>query len=154
MGASLASRHSDDEDADLLSDINVTPLVDVVLVLLIMFMIIVPTMLATAPINVELAANAAAKGKVPLDDLQILDLMPLDFVLKREAADNVLYVNGQRIGVSDLKGMIDNLKANGTLPSGKLSAQSGIPYGEVIRVVDLLTTLGMKDLALDTHAFQ
>ncbi len=154
MGASLASRHSDDEDADLLSDINVTPLVDVVLVLLIMFMIIVPTMLATAPIDVELAANAAAKSKIPLEDLQILDLMPLDFVLKKEAANNVLYVNGQRIGVNELQGMLDNLRANGTLPAGKLSAESGIPYGEVIRIVDLLTTLGLKDLALDTHAYQ
>ena len=154
MGASLASRHSDDEDADLLSDINVTPLVDVVLVLLIMFMIIVPTMLATAPIDVELAANAAAKSKIPLEDLQILDLMPLDFVLKKEAANNVLYVNGQRIGVNELQGMLDNLRANGTLPAGKLSAESGIPYGEVIRIVDLLTTLGLKDLALDTHAYR
>ncbi len=152
MGASLASRHSEEDDVDLMSDINVTPLVDVVLVLLIMFMMIVPTMLATAPIDVELGASAAASSTVPSDDLSILDLLPLDFALKKDAEKVVLYLNGQAIDVRDLQSVLDNIRANGTEPKGKLSAERGIPYGEVIRFVDVLTSLGLKELALDTYA--
>ena len=152
MGASLAMRPSDDEDIELLSDINVTPLVDVVLVLLIMFMIIVPTMLATAPIDVELGASAAAKAAAAQVDLSILDLMPLDFRLKNEGGKIVLYLNGQQTDINGLKGVLDNLRASGNEPKGTLTAEGEIPYGEVIRVVDLLTSFGLKDLALDTQS--
>ena len=58
MGASAGSGFSDEDDA-VMSDINVTPLVDVVLVLLIVFMITVPAIVASAPIKVDLPTSGS-----------------------------------------------------------------------------------------------
>jgi biopolymer transport protein ExbD len=143
MAAGLASSYADEED-DSLSGINVTPIVDVVLVLLIVFMITVPAIVGTARVNVNLPeTTAVAAESQPL---------PLAFVLRRsEVGRPVLYLNDQPADEDAVRALFT---ANGQPPEEQpvsLSADRGIEYGEVIEVVDLLESLGVKKLALDTR---
>ena len=151
MGAGMSAGFGDDDDVEAMSDINVTPLVDVVLVLLIMFMIIVPTMLATAPIDLELTTSATGQSKSGQDVMPLPDILPLVFSIKREAGGVALYLNGQPTNPDQLKSVFANLREIGTDPAGSLSADSDIPYDDVVRVVESLVSLGLKDLALDTQ---
>jgi len=63
MAGSVSSGFSDDDDGSM-SDINVTPLVDVTLVLLIVFMITVPAIVGSAPIKVDLPETSAVASVV------------------------------------------------------------------------------------------
>jgi len=136
-----------DDDSGSISDINIVPLVDVVLVLLIVFMITVPAVVGTANIEVDLPetqnATAAAMG-APAD-------LPLHLALKRGSDGRVtLYREGNVSGEQDLRSMLSGYPADATKPETFLAADRSIPYGEVVKVIDLLTSLGLTKLSLDT----
>jgi biopolymer transport protein ExbD len=143
MAANFSSGYADEED-DSLSGINVTPIVDVTLVLLIVFMITVPAIVGTARVNVSLPETTA----VAAESRQL----PLAFVLRRnELGRPVLYHNDRPTDEAAVRALF---AANGQPPEDQpvsLSADQGIEYGEVIKVVDLLESLGLKKLALDTR---
>jgi len=141
MAGSVSAGYSDEGD-DALSGINVTPLVDVTLVLLIVFMITVPAIVGTARVNVDLPETSAVKA----DSTEL----PLIFALKRNAeGQTVLYLNDEAIDQARIREMFTKVKPSDTQPVS-LSADKGIVYGEVMKVVDLLESLGLKKLSLDT----
>ncbi len=132
-----------DEDDGALSSINVTPLVDVTLVLLIVFMITVPAIVGSARVKVDLPETSA----VPAES----ENLPLMFSLKR--TDNgppALYLNENPIDEAGVRKMFATLKPSAEQPVS-LSADKGIEYGQVMQVVDLLESVGLKKLALDTR---
>lgn len=137
----------EDDDGGAISDINIVPLVDVVLVLLIVFMITVPAVVGTANIEVNLPetqnAMAAAMG-APSD-------LPLHLALKRNSEGVVtLYREGQLSSEQDIRSMLRGYPAGAEKPETFLAADRTIPYGEVVKVIDLLTSLGLTKLSLDT----
>jgi biopolymer transport protein ExbD len=142
MAASM-SGFSDDEGSPL-SDINVTPLVDVVLVLLIVFMITMPSIIGSARVKVDLPESNAIAA--------VSENLPLVFSLKRdESGASVLYLNESPI---DEAGVRQKFKDQGKPADDQpvsLSADKGMSYAEVIKVVDLLQSVGLKKLALDTR---
>jgi biopolymer transport protein ExbD len=141
MAANISAGYSDEGD-DALSGINVTPLVDVTLVLLIVFMITVPAIVGTARVNVDLPETSAVKA----DSTEL----PLIFALKRnEAGQAVLYLNDEAVDEARVRAMFTKVKPSETQPVS-LSADRGIVYGEVMKVVDLLESLGLRKLSLDT----
>src|SRR5205085_8611874 len=79
MAASLSSG---DEDGGVMSDINVTPMVDVVLVLLIVFMITVPAIIGSTPVHVDLPQTSAAFDTSS-------EQLPLNISLKKEADGSI-----------------------------------------------------------------
>src|SRR5262245_26822602 len=83
MGASISSGY-DDEGATV-SDINVTPLVDVVLVLLIVFMITMPAIVGSAQIKIDLPEGSAILAAE-------VGRLPLNFNLRLEGGKQVLYL--------------------------------------------------------------
>ena len=142
MAASLSSSYSDESD-DALSDINVTPLVDVVLVLLIVFMITVPALVSSARVKVDLPETAA----VAADS----ELLPFVFTLKLgESGEPVLYLNENPIDEAGVRKLFASFKPSDEQPVS-LSADKAIPYGSVMKVVDLFESLGLKRLSLDTR---
>lgn len=142
MAASMSSSFSDDDEP--LSAINVTPLVDVTLVLLIVFMITVPAIVGSARVKVELPETAAVQA----DSEQIA----LTFALKRnEAGQSVLYLNDDPIDEAGVRKMFEGWGKTNDDQQVSLSADKGIVYGEVMKVVDLLESLGLRKLALDTR---
>lgn len=132
-----------DEDDGALSGINVTPLVDVTLVLLIVFMITVPAIVGSARVKVDLPETSA----VPAES----ENLPLMFSLKR--TDNgppALFLNENPIDEAGVRKMFATVKPSADQPVS-LSADKGIEYGQVMQVVDLLESVGLKKLALDTR---
>ncbi len=127
-------------DEEVVSDINIVPLVDVILVLLIVFMITMPTIVGSAPIKVDLPETEAAK----IDAASL----PLRFALKKEGSAVVLYLEEQPTNVDKLKVLVKEIVPGSTEVS--LSADRGIPYGEVVKVMDMLGSLGLHKIALDT----
>ena len=137
----MAGSYSDDDEA--MSGINVTPLVDVTLVLLIVFMITVPAIVGSARVKVDLPETNAIQADS--------ENIPLVFSLKLDqAGKEILFLNENQIDDDGVKKMFANWgKKNDSQPVS-LSADKGIPYGHVMRVVNLLESLGLKKLALDT----
>jgi len=142
MAGNISSGYPDEEDGAM-SAINVTPLVDVTLVLLIVFMITVPVIVGSARVKVDVPETTSVEPEP--------EQLPLVFALKRnEAGKNTLYLNENPIDEAGVRKMFGGSKLNKD-QAVSLSADRGIAYGEVRKVVDMLESLGLKKLALDTR---
>src|SRR4051812_32770134 len=141
MAANISAGYEDEDGA--LSGINVTPLVDVTLVLLIVFMITVPAIVGSARVKVDLPETTAVKADS--------DNIPLVFSLKRnEAGQATLFLNDSPTDEATVRKMFATTKPSDDQPVS-LSADKGIAYGEVMNVVNMLESLGLKKLSLDTR---
>ncbi len=133
--------YADEGDDSIISDINVTPLVDIVLVLLIVFMITVPSIVNNPSIKVELPK--AASGDDTLKST-------LALTLSRTPSGYDLYANGEKTDEISLQRTIpEMLKKNKDLQT-IIAADKGIAYGDVVHIVDLVKTLGVHKFALNT----
>jgi biopolymer transport protein ExbD len=142
MAANISAGYGDEDDGAL-SGINVTPLVDVTLVLLIVFMITVPVIVGSARVKVDVPQTT----NVEADPEQF----PLIFALKRnDEGKTTLYLNDNPMDEAGVRKMFGGTKFKKDQPVS-LSADRSIAYGEVMRVVDMLESLGLKKLALDTR---
>jgi biopolymer transport protein ExbD len=142
MAAHLISSYADESDGAM-SDINVTPLVDVVLVLLIVFMITVPALDNSARVKVNLPETTAVAADP--------EVLPFVFSLEQsDGGEPVLYLNDNPIDEAGVRILFENFQQSDEQPVS-LSADKSIPYGVVIKVVDLLESLGLKKLSLDTR---
>jgi biopolymer transport protein TolR len=118
-------------------------LVDVTLVLLIVFMITVPAIVGSARVKVDLPETTAVAAES--------EVLPFVFTMKQaESGEPVLYLNDNPIDEAGVRKLFQDWgKGNDDQPVS-LSADKGIPYGRVMKVVDLFESLGLKKLALDT----
>ncbi|HEX4144174.1 MAG TPA: biopolymer transporter ExbD [Pirellulales bacterium] len=143
MAGKIASSYDDDE-AGVMSDINVTPLVDVTLVLLIVFMITVPAVVGSAQLKVDLPESIAADPNVAA--------LPMRLAVRREPTGEVgLYLNDQKTDEPSLKRLVADLKQGGSEPPVLLAGDKNVAYGEVVKVIDLLTSLGLRKVSLETR---
>jgi biopolymer transport protein TolR len=122
------------------SDINVTPLIDVVLVLLIIFMVLTPSMLKNLPLMVPEKAE---------DDQPA---MPPDSAIMVEyTANRELTVNSEAVAVEALATKLqDKLKAR-RQKVVFFKAEDKAPYGEVVRLLDIARGSGAETLAIVTE---
>ncbi len=126
--------HGEDSLADI-HEINVTPFIDVMLVLLIIFMVAAP--LATADIAVNLPTTAAqAQPRPP---------MPQFLTVK---ADLTLALGDQPIGHDDLGGALDTATKGDHDARIFLRADRTVPYGSLMEVMNLLRGAGYLKIAL------
>jgi biopolymer transport protein ExbD len=127
--------HSDGDDLDEQHEINVTPFIDVMLVLLIIFMVAAP--LSTVDVAVDLpVSNAKAQ---PRPD------KPLYLTIK---ADRSLAVGNDDISRTGLAAALD---AHTNADRNKrifLRADKSVAYGELMRVMNLLRAAGYLKVAL------
>jgi biopolymer transport protein ExbD len=142
MAGNISSGYPDEEDGAM-SAINVTPLVDVILVLLIVFMITVPVIVGSARVKIDVPETTSVEPEP--------EQLPLVFALKRnEEGKNTLYLNENPIDEAGVSKMFGGSKLNKD-QAVSLSADRTIPYGEVMKVIDMLESLGLKKLSLDTR---
>jgi biopolymer transport protein ExbD len=128
----------------LLGDINVTPLVDISLVLLIIFMVAAPMMVASPSIKVELpkaaSGDEAQKTTVALS-------------LQRDPAGGYqLYLNGKKTAEEEVRSALPALVQRNPDLQAIVAADKGIAYGDVMHVVDVVKLLGIHKFALDVDA--
>ncbi len=135
---------SGDDDGGIISDINVTPLVDITLVLLIIFMVAAPMIVNNPSIKVQLPK--AATGDETLKSTLALTLQ------RQEAGGYDLYRNGEKVDEATLRKEIPELVKQNKDIQAIIAADRGIAYGDVIHIVDLVKSLGVVKFALNTDA--
>jgi len=121
------------------SDINVTPLVDVMLVLLIIMMIVAPLLQKGAPVRLPTAANSADKPEVA------------DQTVVAVTATGEYYVNGVPIPDTDLQRRVTELIEDLTEKVVLIKADEDAAYGKVMEAMDELRAAGIEDMALITE---
>ena len=138
-----ATQYEDDEGGQsAISDINVTPLVDITLVLLIIFMVTAPMIVNKPSIKVELPK--AATGDETLKST-------LALTLSREPSGGYsLYANGEKTDEEKVKAMIPDMLSKNKELQAIIAADKGISYGDVVHIVDLVKSLGVHKFALNT----
>ena len=130
------------DDGGVISDINVTPLVDITLVLLIIMMVAAPIIANNPSIKVELPK--AATG----DETQKTTLA---LTLARAPTGGYdIYANGDKIDEVRLRSMLPALVAKNPELQVIIAADKSIAYGDVVHIVDLVKALGVHKFALNT----
>ena len=124
-----------------MAEINVTPFVDVMLVLLIIFMVTAPLLTAGVPINLpESRAKALSEQR--------------DKVTISLARDGTVVVDDAQMALADLPGALAGLPsgANGKPPLVTLRADKALDYGTVMAVMGELNRAGFNAITLVTNA--
>ena len=119
-----------------ISEINVTPFVDVMLVLLIIFMVAAPMM--TRGIDVELPETASAD---PLEEQRI------EVSLDREGQ---LWLGERPVHPDILRAEMQRLARRRPGSGVFLRADSRATYGDVLKIMDLIRTSGVERIAMVT----
>ncbi len=135
----MAFRTSNDsDDYGDMAEINVTPLVDVMLVLLIIFMITAPML--TQGLTVELPS---AEGK----SFELAQTQPAKITV---AANGAVYVDGAPAGTSNLDATLGPMLRGRRIKRALLEADRGVPYGRVVAVLDVMNRAGVEQLGMVT----
>ncbi len=120
-----------------MADINVTPLVDVMLVLLIIFMVAAPMMVQ----GVDVDLPEASSDPIPSDKEHLI--ISIDKDLK-------VYINDQEVSAAflteKLGAVLENLDSGGVY----LKADKKVPYGIVVNVMSKIKKAGVKNLGMIT----
>ena len=136
MGIQLDSgptvkRHNYQQNAE----INITPFVDVILVLLIIFMVAAP--LATVDVPVDLPSNAATASPPPLEPVYIT-----------VQADGALFVQEQPVTFAQLVDITQAQTAGNRETRLFLRGDQGVEYGTLMRVMNSLQKAGYARISL------
>jgi len=121
----LRSRHA----TSMLGEINVTPLVDVVLVLLLVFMVTTPMMSR----GIDVSLPVANQPQIPQEDRITVSIR----------ADGRVFVADQPVNVAVLEDRLRGLTSGSPESVVYLRADEGLRYGDVIRVVDVIKRAGI-----------
>ncbi|HVR64695.1 MAG TPA: biopolymer transporter ExbD [Polyangia bacterium] len=126
----------DDEPGRMIVDINVTPLVDITLVLLIIFMVTASYIVSPA-IKVDLpkAASGSAETKSTLS----LTLMK----------DGALFLNGERSNDDQVTRFIGDTLPKTPDLQAVIAADKVVPHGDVVHVIDLVKRAGVRRFAIN-----
>jgi len=120
-----------------LAEINVTPFVDVMLVLLIVFMVTAP--LLTAGVPVDLPKTKAQ----PLGQ----DREPLSITIKK---DGSIYLQNTPVGENELVSKLTAISENGYDQRVFVRGDTSVQYGRVMEVMGMLSTAGFTHIGLVT----
>jgi len=122
-------------DRSVLSEINVTPFVDVMLVLLVIFMVTAPLLQQGVDVNLP-----KAKGK---------DLPPEERITLIVKKGGFIYMNENPVSLAE---MGDKLRAISKLnPNVFLKADKDVPYGFVVEVMGEIKEAGIEKLGMITE---
>jgi biopolymer transport protein TolR len=134
----MAFQHQSSDPYDHLADINVTPLVDVMLVLLIIFMVTAPML--HQGISVALPKTATTNLRSTLEDPIVLSI----------SRDGLYYINETPVARGLLKDRLRAILKGHKEKAVLLKADRGLSYGTVIETLDLLNRMGIESLGMIT----
>jgi biopolymer transport protein TolR len=116
------------------SDINVTPLVDICLVLLIIFMVVVPSMVNGVDVSLPQTAS-----KLSVDER----VLPVTV-----KADGSVYIDTLVIRRDEVKSSLQHLRATEASRPIAIRADKRVPYGDVVTVLAECRDAGWQDVTL------
>lgn len=130
----MASKYTFDPDEEI-SEINVVPLVDIILVVLIIFMVTAP-MIMKPSINVNLP-KAASGDKTTATQLNVTI-----------TADGKLLLNGKVSDENEIKTFSQDTAAKNPDIQAVIAADKNVPHGKVISIIDAVKLSGVKKFAI------
>ncbi|AHI04846.1 TonB system transport protein ExbD2 [Bdellovibrio bacteriovorus W] len=122
-------------DNEAIADINVVPLVDIILVVLIIFMVTAP-MFMKPTINVNLPKAASGEQTAP---------SKLNIAL---TADGRINLNGSFVSEEEIKTKALEEVAKNADVQAIISADKDVPHGKVVSVLDVVKGSGVKKFAI------
>jgi biopolymer transport protein TolR len=127
-----------DNDGGLMSDINVTPFVDVMLVLLIIFMVTAPMMIQGMDVALP---QVTAK---PLDAKE-------EHLMITVRKDSQIFINDFQVTADTLRDKLSKILQGRTNPEVYLKADRDVPYGLVAQVMAQVKDAGVEKLGMVTE---
>jgi biopolymer transport protein TolR len=125
-------------ESKLLSDINVTPLVDVVLVLLIVFMVTAPMLQMGIDVN------------LPRVKSKSIDVAEEKLVLTINGSKEI-YINKYKTSMTDLSTKLESIFSNRIDREVFMRADKTVPYGFVVEVMSEIRKAGVDKLGMITE---
>src|SRR5437660_958373 len=135
MGTSITDNDLDDDDFAETHDINVTPFIDVILVLLIIFMVAAP--LSTVDLPIDLPTSSATPQKKP-DKPTYVSIKP----------DLTLAIGENPVKRTELVSSLDGIADMSKDKYVFLRADKVVPYGELMGVMEILRAGGYSRVKL------
>ena len=139
MAMSVGGGHGNDDDAAPMSEMNVTPLVDVMLVLLIIFMVAAPMMTVGVPVNLPRTAAARTASSNPP-------------VILTVAPGQKLYIGKEEVTEDALTQRLTALHEADPEAPVHVRGDRTVPYGDVLRVMGRVTRAGITKVSLIAEA--
>ncbi len=121
----------------LMAEINIIPLVDVVLVLLVIFMITAPLLYR----GVDVQLPQTATNTIKPEERKVLSI----------EKNRVIYLDKERLDMAQLPERLATLGAKASQLSIYLRADREVPYGTVVHVMDLIKQAGIDKLGVVTE---
>ena len=121
------------------ADINVTPLVDVMLVLLIIMMIVAPLLQQGVPVTLPLASNSTEKPETQDQTVVTID------------RNKDVYLNAKPVGLGQLEARIKEVLEDKSDKIVIIKADEEAPYSAVMDTMDELRHAGIEDMGLITE---
>lgn len=128
------------ERLSAMSEINVTPLIDLAFALLIIFMITAPLLEQT--IDIRLPSESPRAQEQPSGDVIRISLN----------AQGQLFWNQDAVSAEELDQRLANLSELGENPIMRIRADSEMPYQRVVDIMDVLKKYQMNRISLETQA--
>ncbi|MBT0665027.1 protein TolR [Geobacter pelophilus] len=128
-------------DRGTMSQINVTPLVDVMLVLLVIFMVTAPMMQQGVQVNLPKAETKSLKS-------------PEEAVVVSIEKSGRIYIDKVEIAQGELKTKLSAMFVNKTKKEVFLKADRDVPYGEVVKTMAEIKGAGVERLGMVTEPAQ
>lgn len=121
-----------------MADINVTPFVDVMLVLLVIFMVTAPMMQQGVQVNLP---KADTKAMTPVEDTVVVTVNK----------NGKVFINKDEVSAVDLRSKLADMFATREKKEIFLKADAGVPYGEVVKAMADIKGAGIERLGMVTE---
>jgi len=122
----------------IIRELNLVPLIDVLLTILFFYMIVSPMM--SRGLDVNLPKSAANSIK------------PEDRIVLTVTRGQELFVEKERVDISRLKSVLDSIRKSKPMVNVYLRADKDAPYGAVVQVMDVVKRAGIDRLGMVTEA--
>jgi biopolymer transport protein ExbD len=130
-------------DADLFADINITPLTDIFLVLLIIFMV-------TSSVMATDGARAGVRVNLPKGATKEISSSQKD-VTVAITTDGKMVVDGKEVSADSLRKLFDDARARDPETQVVVQADEATHHGRVVAVMELAKAAGLRRLAIATR---
>ena len=135
----LYSNQDSSQSEGLMAEINTTPMVDVMLVLLIIFLLTIPAISASVHVN------------LPIDTSQRLDTSVEHVVVSVDKSGNLYLNKTYAPNIETLSSLIKNVAAQRPQPQIYIRADANAPYAYIGQVIDAAQSYGFARVSLMTE---
>ena len=139
VGESGSDANASQGGGSMMADINVTPLVDVMLVLLIIMMIVAPLLQQGVPVTLPLAANSSEKPETQDQTVVTID------------RNKDVYLNAKPVAAGQLEARVKEVLEDKSDKIVIIKADEEAPYSAVMDTMDELRHAGIEDMGLITE---